>query len=190
MSRSKVGFLAGLALAAAVAVPGTATVVQAQDVCVGAGNPGCTINTTASLTIPRLFRLAINADSITLAVPTWATDSLPGLPASGIPTTVAGLLVSANTDWELQVSTAAANFVYNGTEGGVRAASTLEVEATCSSNSWTAISGTPVVASSGSAVNNAAGSLCLRTVFPASYASLANRPGVYQLAVDLTLAAP
>ena len=181
MSRSTVRTLAVLAL---VAMP---VLAQAQAPCVGSGSPGCSINRTASLTIPRLFRLAFNADSITLATPVFTTDSLAN---QNTPTTVAGILVSANTPWELEVSTGAANFTYSGGEGGVRAASTLQVEATCGSNIWNAISGTALVAASGSPANNAAGGLCLRTNFPASYASLANRPGLYVLPVVLTLAAP
>jgi hypothetical protein len=183
MSKYLVRLVAGLAV---VGMPLFSA--QAQDACVGAGDAGCNIVTSASLTIPRLFRLSLTSDSITLATPTFATDSLAG---QNIETTVAGLTVSANTDWVLNVSTAATDFTYVGTEGGARAASMLEVEVVCASNTWSAVTtGGGVDAASGTAVNNAGGSLCLRTNFPADYASTANRPGVYQLPVTLTLAAP
>jgi hypothetical protein len=183
MSKYLVRLVAGLAV---VAMPLVA--VQAQDACVGAGDAGCAINTSASLTIPRLFRLSLSTDSITLATPNFATDSLD---AQDVEITVAGLTVSANTDWVLNVSTAVTDFTYVGSEGGARAASLLEVEVVCASNSWSPITtGGGVDAATGVAVNNAAGSLCLRTNFPADYASTANRPGVYQLPVTITLAAP
>ena len=181
MSKSLVKLVAGVAL---LGLPLFAAEAQT---CVGMGAPGCNVNTSASLTIPSLFRLVLTGDSITLSTPNFATTALSG---QNVTTTVATLTVSANTAWELSVSTAATDFTYVGSEGGARAASMLEVEETCSSNTWTAITAGPVVASSGTATNNSAGSLCLRTNFPADYSSTANRPGVYQLPVTLTLAAP
>ena len=181
MSKSLVKLVAGVAL---LGLPLFAAEAQT---CAGTGTVGCNVNTTASLTIPSLFRLVLTGDSITLLTPDFSNTALSG---QNVTTTVATLTVSANTSWELSVSTAATDFTYVGSEGGARAASMLEVEETCASTTWTAISSTPVVAAFGTVTNNAAGSLCLRTNFPADYSSTANRPGVYQLPVTLTLAAP
>jgi hypothetical protein len=181
MSRSTVRFLAGLAV---VALPAFA---QAQSACVGEGATGCTLSPDVSLTIPKLVRLAIDADSITLTTPNWATDSLNG---QLVTTTYAGVSIRANANWVLNVSTPDAAWTYNGTESGARALAALELETTCGSTTWNAISGSAQQVSSGSRTDAGSASICLRTSFPASYDDAANRPGVYQLAIDITLAAP
>lgn len=181
MSRTTVRILAGLAV---VAMPALA---QAQAACVGQDATGCTLSPNVSLTIPKLVRLAIDADSITLNAPNWATDSLNG---QVVTTTYAGVNVRANYAWVLNVSTAAGAWTYNGTESGVRALATLELETACSSATWNAISASAQQVASGARTNSAAASICLRTSFPASYDDAANRPGVYQLPIDITLSAP
>lgn len=182
MSRNVVRFFAGLALLAAPMVA-----AEAQSVCVGEGSTGCSLTRNASLTVPQLFRLALTADSITLATPDWSTDSLAG---QLVTTNAAAVNVRANTAWVLTVSTAAAAWTYVGLEGGARALSTLELEEGCASGTWNVISSSAVEVANGARTNGAGANICLRTVFPADYTDAANRPGVYQLPITVTVAAP
>lgn len=177
MSRSIARYLAVLAL---LAVP---AIAQSQTLCLGA--PSCSLNPTVSLTIPKVVRLALTGSTITLDTPTWTTDSLAG---QSVTTTFTGVSVRANHSWTINISTAAANWTYVGSEGGVRAASTLEFQPNCAGG-FTAISNTPTMVRSGALTNGSAANLCLATVFPADYSSTANRPGTYTLAITLTLAA-
>lgn len=177
MTRSIARTVAGLAI---VALPMFA--VEAQ-VCVGA--PSCSVNPTVSLTIPKVVRLAVTGVPIVLTTPNFATDSLDG---QLVTTSFAGVSIRANHAWTVNVSAAATDWTYTGTEGGVRAAGLLEYQPNCGGG-YSAISATPTMALSGALTNSASPNLCLRTVFPADYSSLANRPGVYTLVVTLTLAA-
>lgn len=180
MSKSFVRLVAGLAV---VAMP---MMVEAQAVCVG--SPSCSLTPNVSLTIPKLVRLAMNTDSITLSTPNFATDSLNG---QLVTTTYAGLNVRANAAWTLGVSTGAGAWTYaSGGESGARTLAQLELESSCGSTTWAAISGSAQQVASGARTNSAAASICLRTVFPADYADVANRPGVYQLPITILLTAP
>jgi hypothetical protein len=178
MSRSIFRFLAGAALIAAIPV-----VSQAQTACVGA--PSCSLNPVASLTIPKVVRLAVNADTVVVNTPTWATDSLNN---QDVTTTFTGLNVRANHSWTINISAASANWNYVGSEGGVRARETLLFQPNCTGG-FTAVSGTPTLALSGARTNGATPNLCLQTNFPNDYESTANRPGTYNLTLTLTLAA-
>jgi len=169
--------LAGLAL---VAIP---SLSQAQTTCIG--SPSCALSPTVSLTIPKIVRFNISSASITLSTPTWATDSLSG---ASVTTTFAGLNIKANHAWTINISSAATDWTYTGTEGGVRARETLEFQPNCTGG-FTQVSATPTMVLSGALANGATPNLCLATNFPADYSSTANRPGAYTLAITLTLAA-
>lgn len=183
MSRSFVRLVAGFALVAAPMVS-----VQAQSACVGQGAVGCSLVRPASLTIPKLVRLAVAGDSITLNTPDFATDSLNG--QTVVTNSAAFVSVRSNTNWVLNVSTAAAAWTYVGSEGGARTLAQLELEAGCTTNTWAAISSSAQQVANGGLTNGAAAGICVRTVFPNDYTATANRPGVYQLPLTITLTAP
>jgi len=183
MSRSFVRLMAGFAL---VAVPMVS--VQAQGSCVGQGAVGCSLMRNASLTIPKLVLLQVAGDSITLNTPNFATDSLDGQLV--VTNSAAFVSVKANTNWVLNVSTAASAWTYIGSEGGARTLAQLELEAGCTLNAWSAISASATQVASGTLTNGASAGICLRTVFPDDYAATANRPGIYQLPLTITLTAP
>lgn len=168
---------------ALVAVP---SIAQAQLVCVGA--PGCSINPSASLTIPKVVRLASTASAITLTTPVFGTDSLDN---QAVATTFGGLNVRANHPWTIAISAAAATWTYTpaaGAAGGSRDRADLEFQTDCA-GAWNALSATATTVASGVITNGAAASVCLRTNFPNDYTSVKNRPGTYTLALTLTLAA-
>jgi hypothetical protein len=180
MYRRLVLSLAGAAL---LAVPAT---TQAQAVCVGINT--CSLSPSASLTIPKVVRLATTSSLITLTTPDFSTDSLDGQQTT---TTYGGISVRSNHDWTLNISSAAASWTYTpavGASGGARARSDLEFQANCAGG-WTALAATAAPVASGTLTNGAAASVCLRTAFPADYTDPRNRPGTYTLALTLTLAA-
>ena len=180
MSRSKVGFFAGLALAAIVATPSAS---QAQLLCVG--NVTCGVSPIVSLTIPRVVRLAVAQTTIVLDTLVWSTDSLNG---QNVATTYAGVNVRSNMAWTINVSAAAANWTYVGSELGVRPRATLLFQPNCA-GVFSQMSAIPAMVLSGIRTNGASPNLCLQTNFPADYADAANRPGAYTLTLTLTLAA-
>lgn len=172
-----------VAVAAIVALPGAA---QAQIVCVGINS--CSINPNASLTIPKVVRLAAATSAITLNTPDFSTDSLNNQNAE---TTFGGLSVRANHPWTLNISAASATWTYTaaaGAAGGSRDRADLEFQADCAGG-WTALSGTAAPISTGAITDGSAASVCFRTNFPNDYTNVKNRPGTYTLALTLTLAA-
>lgn len=172
-----------VAVAALVALP---AVAQAQIVCVGITS--CQLNPSASLTIPKVVRLAAAASSISLNTPDFATDSLNGQTPV---TNFGGLNVRANHPWTLNISAASATWSYTaapGASGGSRDRADLEFQADCA-GAWSALSGTAAPIATGAITNGAAASVCFRTNFPNDYTSVKNRPGTYTLALTLTLAA-
>jgi hypothetical protein len=159
---------------------------QAQLVCVGINS--CTVNPTASLTIPKLVVLEVAASSVTLNTPDFSLDSLNNQAPS---TTFGGITVRANHAWTLNISAAAASWTYTpatGASGGVRAREDLEFQVNCAGG-WTDLSGTGQAIASGALTNGASANVCLRTDFPNDYTNVKNRPGTYTLALTLTLAA-
>ncbi len=171
------------AVAAVIALP---SVAQAQLVCVGA--PSCSINPSASLTIPKVVRLAAASSAISLTTPVFTTDSLNN---QAVATTFNGLNVRANHPWTIAISATSATWTYTpaaGASGGARDRADLEFQTDCA-GAWNALSATATTVASGAITNGAAASVCLRTNFPNDYTSVKNRPGTYTLALTLTLAA-
>ncbi len=171
---------------ATVAMLSLPSLAKAQLQCVGMDT--CSISPTASLTIPKVVRLAADVSSIVLATPDFSADSLNGQS----PTTVFnGLSVRANHPWSVNLSSAAANWTYTpaaGASGGVRAREELEFQVNCA-GAWAPLSAAAASIATGTITNGAAAQVCLRTAFPNDYENVANRPGTYTLALTLTLAA-
>lgn len=174
------------AIAAGAILLAVPSLASAQLNCVGVGS--CSLAPTASLTIPKVVRLATSASSLTLATPDFALDSLNGQTPT---TSFAGITVRANHPWTINISSAAASWTYTaatGASGGARVREDLEFQANCL-GAWAVLSGTAAPIASGALTNGATAGVCLRTDFPNDYASVKNRPGSYTLALTLTLAA-
>lgn len=162
------------------------SVASAQIVCVGSIT--CSLTPTASLTIPKVVRLAVSTASIALATPDFSTDSLNG---QATETTFGGISVRANHPWTINMSSAAAGWTYTpalGATGGVRVREDLEFQANCA-GPWGALAAIAAPIATGALTNGVAAPVCLRTAFPNDYTSIKNRPGTYTLALTLTLAA-
>lgn len=162
------------------------SLASAQAVCVGIGS--CSISPNASLTIPKVVRLAATSSSITLVTPDFSADSLNNQLTT---TTFGGLSVRANHAWTLNLSSSASSWTYTpaaGASGGSRDLADLEFQADCAGG-WTALSGTAAPIATGGLTNGAAAGICFRTAFPNDYASVKNRPGTYTLALSLTISA-
>lgn len=175
-----------LFVAAAAALVAAPKAAQAQLVCVGINT--CNISPSASLTIPKVVRLAASASAITLNTPDFTTDSLNN---QSTQTTFNGMNVRANHAWTLNVSSAAATWTYTpaaGAAGGSRDAADLEFQANCAGG-WSSVSNTAAAIASGALTDGTAASVCFRTNFPNDYTSVKNRPGSYTIALTLTLAA-
>ena len=173
-------------LAAATVLVALPKAADAQLVCVGINS--CNLSPSASLTIPKVVRLASTASSITLDTPDFTTDSLNN---QNTVTTFNGISVRANHAWTLNISAAAATWTYTpaaGAAGGARDRADLEFQANCA-GAFTALSGTAAPIASGALTDGSAASVCFRTNFPNDYTSVKNRPGSYTLALTLTLAA-
>jgi hypothetical protein len=171
---------------AAVVLLAVPSMASAQLTCVGVNS--CSLNPTASLTIPKVVRLAVASATIALNTVDFATDSLNGQDEV---TNFGGLSVRANHPWTINLSSAAANWTYTpaaGASGGARVREALEFQVNCA-GAWTPLSATAAPIASGALTNGATAGVCLRTNFPNDYASVANRPGTYTLAMTLTLAA-
>ena len=176
-------FVLAAVAAVAVAVP---AVSEAQSVCVGINT--CSLTPTASLTIPKVVRLATTSSTVTLATPDFTTDSLNN---QDVVTTLSGISVRANHAWSIAISSAATNWTYTpaaGASGGDRVRADLLFQANCA-GAFTALSGAGQTVSSGALTNGATASICLQTNFPNDYTSVKNRPGTYTLALTLTLTA-
>jgi hypothetical protein len=175
-----------LKVTAAASMLALPSLAQAQLVCVGINS--CTVNPTASLTIPKLVVLEVATSSVTLNTPNFAIDSLNNQTPS---TTFGGISVRANHPWTLNISSAAANWTYTpaaGASGGVRVREDLEFQVNCA-GAWADVTGTGAAIASGALTNLASANVCLRTDFPSDYTDVKNRPGTYTLALTLTLAA-
>lgn len=176
MVRRIVRFVAAAAL---VAVPSMA---QGQLVC--AQQNACSLNPTATLTIPTLVRMAIPSLSITLDG-SAATDISGG--ASVIPGAFGNVNVRANADWNLTLGAADADWTYTGSAGGVRSASTLQYSV--GAGAFVAMTSSAQIAT-GSATNGEDVAVAFQATLPGDYSALANRPGSYELELTLTLTAP
>ncbi|HVH40299.1 MAG TPA: hypothetical protein VM764_09755 [Gemmatimonadaceae bacterium] len=162
------------------------SVVSAQLTCVGVAT--CSLTPTASLTIPKVVRLAVSTTSIALNTVDFATDSLDGQDEV---TTFGGISVRANHPWTINLSSAAAAWTYTpaaGASGGARVREDLLFQANCA-GAWIPLSATAAAVASGALTNGATADVCLSTNFPNDYTNVKNRPGTYSLAMTLTLAA-
>lgn len=193
MSRSKVGFLAGLALAAIVATP---SVSQAQVSCniqPGSSSP-CTAAMTGSITVPTLARISVTGDSLssstlTLTSPVWAT--FLATPTLTYTLSQAALVVRSNTSYD--VSLTGGSWSQPGGAGRVTGDITYEaVSGACGdpSGGYAGTLGAITSIFTGTATASDTRNLCLALEFPGSLASTKLLPGAYTIPITLTLTAP
>jgi hypothetical protein len=168
-----------VAAAALVAAPSMA---QGQLTC--AQQDACSLNPTATLTIPTLVRMAIPTEDITLDA-SAVTDISGG--ASTIPGAFGNVNIRANADWNLTLGAAATDWTYTGTAGGVRPRATLEYSV--GAGAFAPMAASTQIAT-GTATNGDDVAVAFRATLPGDYSDPANRPGSYALALTLTLTAP
>jgi hypothetical protein len=169
-----------VAAAALIAVP---AVAKAQPTC--AQQLTCSLQPTATLTIPTIVRMQVPSLAITM-------NGAAITDISGGAAVVAGPFgdvdVRANAAWNLTIAANAAAWTYTGTALGVRAANTLQYS--INSGAFAAISTTAATVASGAASNGTLVNVQFQATVPSDYADPANRPGSYALGLTLTLTAP
>jgi hypothetical protein len=172
-----------MVLGVAVALSAGVASANAQG-CSGTGS--CNVNATATLSIPVLVDLDIaGTGNITLTSPT-ATDLGVGYVQDAAPS----IAVKANRAWRLQLhTTEATNWIYSGSEGGVKPISDLRWSTT-SNGTYTAITTTATDIGSGGRTNSGAPTLFFRTLYTADFADNANAAGSYSIPLVFTLIAP
>jgi len=167
-----------LSLAAAVLLAATITTQAAAQSCTGAA---CTVITTASVSVPSIMRLTLNAVATTLTNPTETAFDL-GFQDDAGPTAS----VKSNRPWNLTIAAQAAT--WTGTVGGrpYKGAADLQWKQVAGSYASLSTSASNVFTSTQNAAGNGSAAMLYRTVW--SYA--ADVPGNYSLVVVYTLTAP
>jgi hypothetical protein len=150
------------------------------------GTNSCTVTSNASVTIPALVDLTVaGGGSIALTAPTAANMG------SYVQDTGPGITVKANRTWTLAVhTTAATNWTYTGTQGGVKPISDL-TWSTTAGGTYTAIGTSAAAMVSAQAKTNAgAPTIFFRTLYPAGFDDARNAAGSYEIPLVFTLSAP
>ncbi|MGQ0813492.1 MAG: hypothetical protein ACT4O1_03415 [Gemmatimonadota bacterium] len=177
-------FTKNAAVLAVLAVVVTAIPASAQN-CSAVNS--CSVNSTASVTVPALVDLTVaGAGSITLTSPT-AADLTTGYVEDAGP----AITVKANRTWTLAVhTTAAANWTYAGTQGGVKPISDLTWSNTAA-GTYAAITGTAASVVTNQARTNAGSpTIFFRTLYSADFSNDGNAVGSYSIPLVFTLSAP
>lgn len=178
MLRRSVKFLA---VAALVALP---AVAQAQNVC--AQQNSCSLQPTATLTIPTIVRMQVPSLAVTMNGAT-ITDISGG--TAVVPGTFGDVNVRANAAWNLTLAANAANWTYTGSASdAARAAATLQYSV--NTGAFASVSQTAATIATGAASNGQNVNVQFQATLPADYSDVANRPGSYALGLTLTLTAP
>jgi hypothetical protein len=161
-----------------------ATVPASAQTC--SGTNSCTVTSNASVTIPALVDLSVSGGgTITLTAPTAA--EMGSFVADVGPT----FTVKANRTWSLAVhTTAATNWTYTGTQGGVKPISDLMWSNTAG-GTYAAVTGTAASVVTAQAKTNAgAPTIFFHTLYAAGYDDARNAAGSYSIPLVFTLSAP
>jgi hypothetical protein len=171
----------------AVALGLTANVAQAQQSCQANSAAGCSVNTTASVVVPAMIELTV-AGTGTINLTSPDVDALTG---GFVPDVGPAITVRANRRWTLSVhTTAATEWLYSGTESGVKPITDLTWSST-SGGTYAAITTSAVPLVSNQARTNAgAASIFFRTLYSSDLSSDRNAAGTYSLPLVFTLTAP
>ncbi len=168
----------GFSLAAAVLLGATITTQAAAQACTG---NNCSVNNTASVSVPSVMRLTLNSASTTLTNPAEAAFDAGFQDDAGPSATV-----KSNRPWNLTIASQAAT--WTGTNGGRANKGAVDLQWKAGAGSFASLntSATSVFGASQNATGNASTAFSYRTVW--SYA--ADVPGDYALVVVYTLTAP
>jgi hypothetical protein len=170
-----------VAAAALIALP---AVAEAQLTC--AQQLSCSLQPTATLTIPTIVRMQVPSLAVTLDGST-ITDISGG--AAVVPGAFGDVNVRANAAWNLTLLANSASWTYTGTAGGARAANTLQYNV--NGGAFAAVSDvTAATLATGAASNGTNVNVQFQATIPSDYSDAANRPGTYELDLTLTLTAP
>ena len=170
------------AVAATVLMTGGAS---AQTSCAGVGS--CNLPLNASVTVPALVAMSTAAGSISLTAPD-GDDLVTGYVTESTPLE---LTVRSNRSWRLQIhTTAATNWTYAGTDGGVKPISDLQWSTTAA-GTFSSITGTAAdVVTAQPRTNGADQAIYFRTLYPNDFTDARNAPGTYTIPLVFTLVAP
>jgi len=143
--------------------------------------PSCSVNNTASVTVPIVMQLTLSSTTTALTVPTAANyDAAPGVPDNGPTATI-----KANKGYTLKIAAQAATWTGTGGASATKAAGDL---------AWsTAVNGTFNGLTTGGAtvVTTGAGGTASQPIFyQTSWHSATDTPGTYSLVVVYTLSVP
>jgi hypothetical protein len=149
------------------------------------GVNSCTVAVDASVTVPALVRLSLGAGSITLTPPTDAESG------SYVQDNGPSFTVRSNRSWSLSIHTSAAtDWTYTGTDGGVKPIGDLTWSATAG-GTYVAVTGTAAAIVSGQPKTNGANpTIFFRTLWAAAFDDPRNAAGVFTIPLVFTLSAP
>ena len=156
--------------------------VAAQS-CVGVNS--CSVTANASVTVPALLSLSLGSGTIPLTAPTDL--NLGSYVQDNGPT----FTVKANRSWSLSVhTTAASNWTYTGTNGGVKPIADLTWSNTAG-GTYAAITNSAAAIVSGQARTNAGSpTIFFRTLYAAAYDDPRNAAGTFEIPLVFTVSAP
>lgn len=142
--------------------------------------PACTVNSTASVTVPAVLQLTLSSITTALTAPTAANFDAAGVPDAGPSVTV-----KANKGWTLKIAAGAASFTGSGGANLAKASTDL---------AWsTTVAGTftGLVTGGATVLTSATGSSVTQNMFyQTSWHSATDTPGTYSLVVAYTLSEP
>jgi hypothetical protein len=150
------------------------------------GTNSCTVTANATVAVPALVSLNVSgAGNITLTSPSDANFG------SYVQDNGPTFTVKANRTWSLAVhTTAAANWVYTGTAGGVKPISDLTWSNTAGGTYAAIGTSAASIVSAQAKTNNATPTVFFRTLYPAGYDDNRNSAGSYEIPLVFTLSAP
>jgi hypothetical protein len=170
----------------AVALGLTASVAQAQS-CQANSAAGCSVNTTASVVVPAMVELTV-AGAGTIALTSPDIDALTG---GFVPDAGPAIAVRANRRWTLSVhTTAATEWLYSGTEGGVKPISDLTWSSTFAGTYAAMTTTAAPIVSNQARTNAGAPTIFFRTLYSSDLSANSNAAGTYSLPLVFTLTAP
>ena len=171
----------------AAMVLGSAIGVNQADAQCSSNAGSCNTTNTASVSVNALVKLGMSSATTSLTSPTADQIEIGATLADNGPT----FTVKANRSWSLNVKTTQpANWVYVGTNGGVKPISDL-TWSNAAAGTFVGISNADALVTSGvGATNGAAAAVFFKTVWAAGFTQPSNAPGTYSLPVVFTLSAP
>ncbi|HET9438800.1 MAG TPA: hypothetical protein VFO52_01440 [Longimicrobiales bacterium] len=170
----------------AVALMMAATTAEAQ-MCTANSAAGCSINTTARVTVPAMVELMVSgAGNVALTAPTMF-DLGTGYVQDAGP----AISVRSNRAWTLSVhTTAATNWTYAGTESGVKPISDLTWSNTATGTYSAITTSAAAIVSNQARTNAGAPTVFFRTLYSADLSAASNAAGDYSIPLVFTLTAP